>query len=72
MNNLPKVKIGIVAVSDGTELINTPVSAKPKDKNNGWFGLFGLGEEQEASDIISNMLTDRENNVINFFWNHWF
>lgn len=64
--------IGIVVISDGNELLGQPISVKPKDSNNGWFGLFGLGERQEASNMIAAEFVRRENKVINYLWKNAF
>lgn len=61
-------QISMVVISDGKELLNNVVSAKKKANNNGWLGLFGLGESQEASNIIANQMCDRTNNLINYLW----
>lgn len=57
-------QINIVVTSDGNELINHVVSSKEKttkkDVNNGLFGLFGLFEDQESSNIIANIMCERE------------
>jgi len=53
-------QITIVVTSDGHELIQHVTSAKEKDTNNGLLGLFGLGEDQEASNIIAEVMAKRE------------
>ncbi len=53
-------QITIVVTSDGHELIQHVTSANEKDTNNGLFGLFGLGEKQEASNIISSIMAKRQ------------
>ena len=54
-------QISIVVTSDGHELIQHVMSSKSeKDgRNNGKLGLFGLGAEQEASNIIGKILCVR-------------
>ena len=64
-------QLSIVVTSDGNELIQHITSANEKDTNNGWFGLFGLGEEQEGSDIIAGILCKRQN-WINYLISPWF
>ena len=53
-------QIEIVVTSDGHELIQNITSDKTKDVNNGALGLFGLGANQEASNIISSILVKRD------------
>ena len=56
-------QITMVVTSDGNELIHHLTSSKQKNKrdtNNGFLGLFGLGEDQEASDIIAKIMTKRQ------------
>lgn len=53
-------QIDIVVTSDGHELIQHVVSAKDNDTNNGVFGLFGLMEDQESSNIIANIMCERQ------------
>lgn len=57
-------QITMVVTSDGNELIHHLTSNKQsknkRDTNNGFLGLFGLGENQEASDIIANIMTKRQ------------
>lgn len=61
--NISSVELGdeinIIVTSDGHELLQDIISSKEKDTNNGFLGLFGLFEEQEASDIIANCLIKR-------------
>lgn len=52
-------QIQIVVTSDGHELIQHVTSAV-EDLNAGWFGLFGLGESQESSNIIAGIMAERE------------
>ena len=54
-------QITIVVTSDGHELIQSMVSTnnKTKDVNAGWLGLFGLGENQESSNIIADIMCKR-------------
>ena len=66
-------QISIVVTSDGHELIQAVTSDKTKDKNNGAFGLFGLGATQEASNIIAKILLKRESWMNHlFFGKNWF
>jgi len=53
-------QIAIVVTSDGCELIQHITSTNEKDTNSGIFGLFGLGEEQESSNIIATIMTARQ------------
>lgn len=53
-------QISIVVTSDGHELLQHIVSAKEDDTNNGFLGLFGIFEDQESSNIISNIMCERE------------
>jgi cell wall-associated NlpC family hydrolase len=53
-------QITMVVTSDGSELIQHIVSSSKNDTNNGWLGLFGLGESQESSNIIANTLCARQ------------
>lgn len=53
-------QISIVVSSDGNELLLNSVSSKENDTNNGWLGLFGLGENQESSNIIADLLCKRQ------------
>jgi len=53
-------QISIVVTSDGHELIQHITSAAEKDTNDGFLGLFGLFEEQESSNIISNIMCARQ------------
>ena len=59
-------QINIIVTSDGSELIQHVVSAKEEDTNNGLFGLFGFMEEQEASNIIANIMCKRQS-WMNYF-----
>lgn len=52
-------QIQIVVTSDGHELIQHVTSAKEGDSNNGWLGIFGLGEKQESSNIIADIMCKR-------------
>lgn len=56
-------QITMVVTSDGNELISHITSSGEKnesDTNNGFFGLFGLFESQEASDIIAGIMSKRQ------------
>lgn len=53
-------QITMVVTSDGNELINHVTSSKEKDTNNGVLGLFGLFEDQESSNIIANIMCERQ------------
>jgi beta-N-acetylglucosaminidase len=53
-------QITMVITSDGHELIQHIVSVK-ESLNQGWGGLFGLGEEQESSNIIADIMCKRSN-----------
>ena len=54
-------QISMIVTSDGNELIqHVSDSGKSKDTNDGWLGLFGLGEEQESSNIIADILCKRQ------------
>lgn len=53
-------QISIVVTSDGCELVQHITSTNEKDTNNGILGLFGLGEEQESSNIIATIMTARQ------------
>ena len=53
-------QISVVVTSDGHELIQHVVSSKQKDTNDGWLGLFGLMEDQEASNIVANVMCKRQ------------
>ncbi len=53
-------QIAIVVTSDGCELIQHVTSTTEKDVNDGIFGLFGLGAEQESSNIIASIMTARQ------------
>ena len=63
-------QISMVVTSDGNELINEIVSSKENDDNNGFLGLFGLGEAQEPSNIIQYYLCQRQSkwNYVNYKW----
>jgi hypothetical protein len=64
-------QITMVVSSDGNELINEVVDAEGSESNNGWLGLFGLGEEQESSNIIASVFCKRESWLANVY-NKWF
>lgn len=64
-------QITMVVTSDGHELIQHVTSAKEKDTNNGIFGLFGLGEDQEASNIIAEIMAKRQNGLMNRINKNW-
>lgn len=53
-------QVTIVVTSDGHELIQHVTSASQDDTNNGFLGLFGLFDDQESSNIISNIMCKRE------------
>lgn len=53
-------QITMIVTSDGHELIQHIVSAK-ESLNQGWGGLFGLGEDQESSNIIADIMCKRSN-----------
>lgn len=59
-------QISIIITSDGHELIQSVTSDKEKDINNGALGT-GIGANQEASDIISEILVKRQS-FINHLW----
>lgn len=62
-------QISIVVSSDGQELIADVIGYKENDSNNFMFGVMQGG--QEASNIISKLMTERENwvlNTINLRW----
>lgn len=63
-------QISIVVTSDGNELILNPISSKENDTNSGWLGLFGLGENQESSNIIADVICKRRGfaNVLSSSW----
>lgn len=63
-------QITMVISSDGNELIAHEVSSKENDTNSGWLGLFGLGEDQEGSEIVANILCERES-FINRIYKGW-
>lgn len=63
-------QLTIVVTSDGVELTQHITSALDKT-NNGWLGLFGLGEDQESSNLIANILCKRDS-VINYFVSAWY
>lgn len=52
-------QIQLVITSDGHELVQHVTSAKEGDSNNGWLGIFGLGEKQESSNIIADIMCKR-------------
>ena len=52
-------QVQIVVTSDAHELIQHVVSAKEGDTNNGWLGIFGIGEKQESSNIIADIMCKR-------------
>lgn len=52
-------QIQMIVTSDGHELIQH-ITAANEDLNAGWLGLFGLGEEQESSNIIAGILCKRQ------------
>ena len=52
-------QIQIIVTSDAHELVQHVVSAKEGDSNNGWFGIFGIGEKQESSNIIADIMCKR-------------
>lgn len=64
-------QITMVVTSDGNELIHNITSSKEKDTNNGFLGLFGLFEDQESSNIIANIMVERQN-WINRLCGDWF
>ena len=64
-------QISIVVTSDGHELIQNITSSNEKDTNNGWFGLFGLGEDQESSNIIAGILCKRQS-WVSHICGYWF
>lgn len=64
-------QIQMYVTSDGHELIQHIVSAKQQDTNNGILGLFGLGESQESSNIIADILCKRDSGFINYFIPSW-
>lgn len=53
-------QISIIVTSDGHELIQNIVSGNPKENNTGWLGAFGVGESQESSNIISEIICSRQ------------
>ena len=56
--------ISMIVTSDAHELIAHITSTNEKngqDTNNGWLGLFGLGESQESSNIIAETMCKRQN-----------
>lgn len=66
-------QISITVTSDGHELIQSITSDKSKDLNNGALGLFGLGANQEASNIISEIMVKRQSWINHlFFGGNWF
>lgn len=58
-------QISIVVTSDGCELVQHITSTTENDTNNGILGLFGLGEDQESSNIIATIMTARQS-----WWSH--
>ena len=64
-------QIQIVVTSDGHELVQNITSANEKDTNNGWFGLFGLGEDQESSNIIAGIMCKRQS-WVSHICGYWF
>lgn len=64
-------QISIVVTSDGGEFVQHIVSSKEKDTNNGFIGLFGLGEDQESSNIIAKTLCARSS-WANHLFKKWF
>ena len=64
-------QINIVVTSDGHELIQNVTSANEKSTNNGWFGLFGLGKDQESSNIIAGILCKRQS-WVSHICGYWF
>jgi len=66
-------QISITVTSDGHELIQSVTSDKTKDINNGALGLFGLGANQESSNIISEIMVKRTSWMNHlFFAKEWF
>ena len=63
-------QINMVISSDGNELITHPVSADEDDTNDGALSLFGLGSKTEPSNIIADVMCQRESwiNDINSSW----
>lgn len=53
-------QISVVVTSDGHELIQHITSSNENDTNSGWLGLFGLGESQESSNIIADVICERQ------------
>lgn len=64
-------QINIVVTSDGHELIQNVTSANEKSTNNGWLGLFGLGKDQESSNIIAGILCKRKS-WVSHICGYWF
>ncbi len=64
-------QINIVVTSDGHELIQNITSSNEKSTNNGWFGLFGLKEDQESSNIIAGILCKRQS-WVSHICGYWF
>ena len=64
-------QISMVITSDGHELIQDITSANEKSSNNGFLGLFGLGEDQESSNIIAGILAKRQS-WISHICGYWF
>ena len=53
-------QINIIVTSDGHEFLQHITSANEDDTNNGFLGLFGIFEDQESSNIISNVMCERQ------------
>lgn len=64
-------QITMVVTSDGHETIQAITSSKAKDVNNGAFGLFGLFDTQEASNMIAKTLVERSS-WLNRLFENWF
>lgn len=52
-------QITMTVTSDGHELIQH-ITAAAENVNKGFLGIFGLADEQESSNIIAELLTDRQ------------
>ncbi len=63
-------QISMIVTSDGHELIQNVMSAESKT-NNGVLGLFGLGHEQEASNILACMMVERSS-WLNYLFKQWY